>query len=103
MADIELVIKLSEKNYEHIKRLDIFWAEKGLSIMTQALLNGTPLPKKHGRLIDADALDESLEKEQEDLDLDDKLTNAFSDGLTWASEVLSKEPTIIETNTESEV
>jgi hypothetical protein len=47
-----------------------------------------------GRLIDADALDKSLEKEQEDLDLDDELSNAFGDGLIWASEVLSKEPTV---------
>ena len=43
MADIELVIKISEEEYE-----------RG-TVMASAIRNGTPLPKGHGRLIDADA------------------------------------------------
>ncbi len=54
MADIELVIKLSEKNIEHLKRLGALWieSENGSSIVSKALLEGTILPKGHGDLID---------------------------------------------------
>ena len=44
MADIEVVIKISEEDY------------KRGTAMASAIRNGTPLPKGHGRLIDADAL-----------------------------------------------
>lgn len=49
MADIELVIKISEENYNIIKnyKAPMSWAE-------HVIKNGTPLPKGHGRLIDAD-------------------------------------------------
>ena len=91
MADIELVVKIPEEDYENCIKYDAL-----TSSIYKAIQRGTPLPKGHGRLVDADALDKLLEKEQEDLNLDDELSKAFGDGLTWASEVLSKEPTIIE-------
>ena len=48
MADIELVIKIPEETYE-------YWKEhKHEYILAEAIANGTPLPKGHGRLIDAD-------------------------------------------------
>ncbi len=58
MADIELVIKLSKKNCEHIKRLGALWieSEKGLQIVSKALLDGIILPKGHGDLIDRNDL-----------------------------------------------
>lgn len=91
-----LVIKLDDETYKEVmNRTEFDTLLLGIKLI-EAVQNGTLLPKEHGRLIDADALDKSLEKEQEDLDLDDKLSNAFCDGLIWASEVLSKEPTIIE-------
>jgi hypothetical protein len=51
MADIELVVKISEENYNIIKNYTapMSWAE-------HVIKNGTPLPKGHGRLIDADEL-----------------------------------------------
>ena len=50
---VELVVKLSEKDVEHIKRLGALWieSERGLSVVSKALLNGTILPKGHGKLI----------------------------------------------------
>ena len=51
MADIELVIKISENIYHFIKTH--FRVENEVDM---AILNGTPLPKGHGRLIDANAL-----------------------------------------------
>lgn len=52
MADIELVIKIDEAYYENIK----YDVEHGIEYMPWTLIaHGTPLPKGHGRLIDADA------------------------------------------------
>lgn len=55
MADIELVIKIPENVYKNIQSLD--WKNIGRwsSEELKAIHNGTPLPKGHGRLIDADA------------------------------------------------
>lgn len=61
MADIELVIKIPEESY-NILRAGCFICSgerNGKTILQQfcrAIHNGTPLPKGHGRLIDADAL-----------------------------------------------
>ena len=67
MTDKEIVIKISEENYELAQRfckgtiiLDEFLKPKvGRIIITRlmkAIGNGTPLPKGHGRLIDVDDL-----------------------------------------------
>lgn len=53
MADIELVIKIPEETYE-------YWKNSCYShkyVFAEAIKNGTQLPKGHGRLIDADALE----------------------------------------------
>ena len=52
MADIELVIKIPEEEYEQIINSE----DCGLHRLTRAIANGIPLQKGHGRLIDADAL-----------------------------------------------
>ena len=51
MADIELVIKIPEEVYEEYKGKTLDrWNHSQLAIY---IANGTPLPKGHGRLIDA--------------------------------------------------
>ena len=52
MSDIELVIKIPEEDFERCKKR----FQMRINIMGDAIANGTPLPKGHGRLIDADAL-----------------------------------------------
>ena len=53
MADIELVIKIPEEKYNYvIKQV----AERIDNPLKLYIANGTPLPKGHGRLIDADRL-----------------------------------------------
>lgn len=47
MADIELVIKIPEELYNECKRL----GDKRDTLF-EAIRNGTPLPKGHGRLLD---------------------------------------------------
>lgn len=46
MADIELVIKLPEEEYEYCKTWEL------MSPIAKASVNGTQLPKGHGELID---------------------------------------------------
>ena len=48
MADIELVIKIPEEEYEEIINSE----DCGLHRLTRAVANGTPLPKGHGRILD---------------------------------------------------
>lgn len=50
---MHVVININDKIYKAI--LDGWWPNNFVSIR-QLIANGTPLPKGHGRLIDADAL-----------------------------------------------
>ena len=58
MADIELVIKMPEEVYKDIMVHNREMRESGKSAyyFEGLIKNGIPLPKGHGRLIDADAL-----------------------------------------------
>ena len=63
MADIELVIKIPEglkKDFELEQ-----WTALSCMEMKNALINSTPLPKGHGKLIDADALDKIIAEIEE--------------------------------------
>lgn len=50
MSDIELVIKISEEEYEFCKRQ---YDTECLDVLMIAVKYGVPLPKGHGRLADA--------------------------------------------------
>jgi hypothetical protein len=59
MNDIELVIKIpKEIQLALINNIQLSIDQQSIydSCIKQAIINGTPLPKGHGRLIDADAL-----------------------------------------------
>lgn len=57
MADIELVIKMSEEEYKNI----CLMSKDGIGMaLYDWIANGTPLPKGHGRLGDLDALREEV-------------------------------------------
>ena len=49
---MEIVIKISEKVYEALAHTE-FDASLVVNEMRKSIANGTPLPKSHGRLIDA--------------------------------------------------
>lgn len=55
MADIELVIKISEKAYNALTHAE-FDANLIVDEMRKAIANGTPLPKGHGRIYDENEL-----------------------------------------------
>jgi hypothetical protein len=54
MADIKLVIKISEEEYKWIIQSEktVFADIASKECMLHAIKNGTPLPKGHGRLVD---------------------------------------------------
>lgn len=55
---MEIVIKIPNEEYEFCKRQ---WDTECLDTLMIAVKYGVPLPKGHGRLIDADELEECIE------------------------------------------
>ena len=53
---MKLVIDIPKKTYEQLKFLNEQGEPRFDTIIDKAVANGIPLPKGHGRLIDADAL-----------------------------------------------
>jgi hypothetical protein len=60
MADIELVIKISEKAYNALTHTE-FDANLVVDEMRKSIVHGTPLPKGHGRLKDEDEIVKAIE------------------------------------------
>lgn len=56
MADIELVIKIPKELYEAYKGRPSMLGDAGMDMIAQAVANGTPIPKNHGRIGDLDAV-----------------------------------------------
>lgn len=59
MSDIELIIKIPEETVNEIKDNAMFVGSISSDIrwdVTNAIVNSVPLPREHGRLIDADKL-----------------------------------------------
>ena len=75
---MQIVIEIDEENYEKNK-----YGRCPVAVMRKSIRNGTPLPKGHGRLIDADAID-----------------TRWSD--PEVSETLDEAPTVIEADKEEQ-
>lgn len=52
---MQIVIDIPEEIYEEIKTTKSIY-RTGAKVLCNAIVNGKPLPKGHGRLIDADAI-----------------------------------------------
>lgn len=97
---IELVIKIDKDTYNDIQSHDWKNGIRWYSEEWKAIHNGTPLPKGHGRLIDADVFEKRLMnarsyyigEKADDFDL------RFAAGLKSAAERLVDAPTIVETD-----
>ena len=57
MADIELVIKIPEDIIEGAKSSPNYYPTYHFEKIWRAIVNGTPLPKGHGELIDRDKIE----------------------------------------------
>lgn len=53
---MQIVIDIPEGNYKTICETKDLWETEPKNIIYAAIANGIPLPKGHGRLIDADEL-----------------------------------------------
>lgn len=77
MSDVELVIKIPERIHYGIKKGITVNGSKASQILIDAVKNGTPLPKGHGRLGDLDALREEVSSwgisDYEPLDFTDEI------------------------------
>lgn len=94
---VELVIKIPEEVYKASQILDVKH-EDTIQIPLEVIANGTPLPKGHGRLIDADVFEKRLMRAREYY-IGEKADNfdlRFAAGLKSACERLVDSPTIIE-------
>lgn len=61
---MRLIIDIPEEYYEKVIKTIPDWQASADTLMIK---NGTPLPKGHGRLIDADALIDSLDASDRDI------------------------------------
>lgn len=72
---MKLVIEISERAYEHLK----FLADQGLgTAVDEIVVNGTPLPEYHGRLIDADKLVDSILVDRQSFYTQSEMINAVN-------------------------
>lgn len=91
---MQIVIDIDEDAYKEIKK--IVADENEMCFMQKLIANGTPLPKGHGRLIDADMLDDVIMQMYENGSEITRYEYKMID------DVLFEMPTIIEADTESE-
>lgn len=63
---MKIIIELDEKTYNKLTHAE-FDANLVVNKMREAIANGIPIPKGHGRLIDADALVDSLDTSDRDI------------------------------------
>lgn len=90
MADIELVIKIPEDTYQYVMNTGTYGHYRFNS--ARAIRNSTPLPKGHGRLIDASEVVKAYAFE--------KKTNALSGDDDAFIEAIKRVSTIIEVDKE---
>ena len=90
---MKIIIDLPEARYKDIQRIAEVQLERNhFQTAEQIIANGTPLPKGHGRLIDAREYENSIRKHYFD----------NSTVIRCTKIALDNAPTIIEADTESE-
>jgi len=79
---VEVVIKIPKVFYEALKQTDIMVSGQRsgktlMSVIYNAVANGVPLPKGHGRLVDADSiLEDPFGNTYKDLDIAETIVEA---------------------------
>ena len=65
---MQIVIDIDKDKYDDIKRIASVQTNHRTPTVEQIISNGTPLPKGHGRLIDADAVEKEMNKAEVEAD-----------------------------------
>lgn len=89
---MQIVIDIDEESYEHIKA---YSNEKVLPIGWYAIINGTPLPKGHGKIADLSAVYKDICNDLNDMT---RIGVAVDGDWLWAklNDAIDNAPTIIE-------
>lgn len=96
MAKIQLVVEIDERLYKNI--IDNDKDDEEFEAMDVAFCNAKPLPKGHGRLIDADEFDSRIRVAGGMAE--EELTEDFKDGILIVLDMMKRHPTIIEADKE---
>ena len=88
---MQIVIDIPEEKYMEYKRIG-----DSRDVLFEAIRKGTPLPKKHGRLIDADALEKRMLDRE--IELNDDRALWESSAVSVALDMFGK--TIVEAESE---
>ena len=102
---MKLIIDIPEDRYKDIQRIASVQLEKyHFQTAEQIIANGTPLPKGHGRLIDADEFEELFAKMcPSDCGACDPKRKTDGRGRWYDTcSLIDVAPTVIEADTESE-
>ena len=94
MAYIELVIKLPEEMYKWVYDVNKFYDDYGIGDFIDLIMNGTPLPIRHGKIIDVNDLLEYIGLDDNDYNRDENV------GEIITLEDIDRIPTIIEADKE---
>lgn len=99
---MQIVIDISERAYDLLKASGVDWlGDKFAEYILNAVANGIPLPKGHGRLIDVEPIYDKLIRSYRADERD--FPNRGKDyrvGLSNAIDLLSNAPTIIDADKE---
>ncbi len=98
MEDVELVIKMPKKLYEHIKNDNEYYLEDGEELYT-IVKNGVPIPKGHGDLKDMSKICKPIPAEEDNctgMGMSYDEMDAYNDGIDAMYSKVQDAPTIIE-------
>ena len=98
---MKLIIDIPEETYKNVQIHGTYLNPRDKGNLEKALKNGTPLPKRHGRLIDADACIGELAKAIPYFIID-STDNSYVEGLNRARIEIDDSPTIIEADMRGE-
>lgn len=107
MANIELVIKVDERDVDFVRKnfKSTGYSFIPLHIQTEfvsAILNGTPLPKGHGDLVDRGTYCSALEDKIKNWDITSKKNHDKIHGISIAYNICNRLIPIIEADKEIE-
>lgn len=104
---MQIVIDIDDDMYKSVANNDAYvLGDADWILLENAIANGTPLPKHHGRLIDADALMKLYELEDATKygnETAEQQTHSYDTMMMYEiADMLDDAPTIIEADKESE-
>ena len=91
---MKIIVEISDNHFKTLQKMN----ECGLGYYQRAILNGTPLPKGHGRLGDLDKIKKEMQYYHDDCAETSEYTRL---GFETAIAVVEDAPTIIEADKEN--